>query len=90
MNLNSDTMMLAVLKALAKPEFKWRTIKGVAKETGLSPEIVMRIVRDASDKVVRASSPSPEGEALYTTREHFRERASIAEKVIGAIKNRAD
>ena len=79
----------SVLAALAKREFKWRTVAGVAKETGLAQDLVKLALTEAADKIVRSSIPSADGQDLYTTREHFRESASPVEKLLGAIKNRA-
>jgi hypothetical protein len=86
----TDDVVSAVLSALAKPEFKWRTIAGVTAETGLPRESVIRALAAASDKVVRSSVPSADGQDLYTTRQHFRENASLSEKLRGAFKNRAE
>ena len=82
-------VVAAVLNALAKPQFKWRTIAGVAKETGLANELVMQALGEATDRIVRSSVPSSDGQDLYTTREHFRNKASFGERLLGAIKNRA-
>jgi hypothetical protein len=78
-----------VIAALAKPEFKWRTIAGVAKETSLEKEMVLRIIDEVADQIVKSSVPSSDGQDLYTTREHFRATASIGERLFCAIKNRA-
>ena len=85
----SKVIVSTVLAALAKPEFKWRTISGVAKETGLEKEIVLQAIREAADKVVKSSVLSNDGQEIYTTREHFRTSASIGERLLCAIKNRA-
>ena len=79
----------AVLAALAKPEFKWRTIGGIAKETGLSRDVVLQVINVVADKIIKSSVPSSDGQELYTTREHFREKGSVGERLLGAIKNRA-
>lgn len=78
----------AVLKALASPKFRWRTVAGVAQETGLEQEIVQRAISEVDDRVVRSSVKSADGRDLYTTRENFRESASLSEKLLGAMKNR--
>lgn len=78
----------AVLESLARSDFKWRTVAGVAEETGLTPEIVQQAISQVADRVVRSSIPSADGRDLYTTREHFRESASLSEKLLGSIKNR--
>ena len=77
-----------VLESLARPDFKWRTVTGIAEETGLTQEIVQQAISQFADRVVRSSIPSTDGRDLYTTREHFRESASLSEKLLGSIKNR--
>lgn len=78
-----------VIEALEKPDFKWRTIPGVVKETGLETGIVLKVLSLAADQVVKSSTLSADGQDLYTTREHFREKASLGERLLGAIRNRA-
>ena len=79
-----------VLKALENPNYKWRTINGVAKETGLNPELVQNVINSNSDMIVRSSVQSTEGEDLYTTRKHFQQEIPVIDRLLGAIKNRAD
>ena len=78
-----------VIAALESPKFKWRTIKGVAGETGLDSSIVQAIISDHEDIIIRSTIPSESGESLYTTREHFRKSATIFEKIVGSLKNRS-
>jgi hypothetical protein len=85
----SASAVAAVLAALAKPEFMWRTIGGVAKDTGLSRDAVLQVIAMEADKIIKSSVPSNEGQELYTTREHFREKASVGDRLLSAIKNRA-
>ncbi len=85
----TDSAVSAVLAALAKPEFKWRTIGGVVKDTGLAHDVVLKVIGLTADKIIKSSVPSSEGQELYTTREHFREKASVGERLLSAIKNRA-
>jgi hypothetical protein len=86
----SKNQIKAVLEALENEKFKWRTIDGVIQETGLSTEQVIDALGAASDKIVKSSILSPEGQGLFTTREHFRKKSSTFEKLLGAIKNRAE
>jgi hypothetical protein len=79
----------AVLGALANPNYKWRTIGGVAKETGLDTKVVLNVLSTKADQIVKSSVQSLEGSDLYTTRDHLRMKASLGEKILGAIKNRA-
>ena len=79
----------AVMKSLGTEKFKWRTVVGVAKETGLPEETVRRAISQSAAQVVRSSVSSVDGQELFTTRERFRKTASVTEKLLGAIKNRA-
>ena len=79
-----------VLEALSNSSFKWRTLNGVAKETGLTLESVQEAIAQASDKIVRSSARSSDGRELFTTRENFKSQASIPESLLGAIINRAE
>ncbi len=85
----STEVVATVLKALAKPDYKWRTIAGVAKDTGIATDVVLKVLSATSDQVIKSSIPSADGRDLYTTRKHFREQASLGERLLGVIKNRA-
>lgn len=86
----SPQVIEAVRMALAHTDFKWRTIAGVAKETGLTQEMVQHVIAALADEVVRSRMPAADFSELYTTREHFRKSASLGERLLGVIKNRAD
>jgi len=85
----AGNVVSAVMGALAKPEFKWRTIAGVAKETGFTEEQVLQVINAEVDRIVRSSVPSTEGQDLYATRDHCRKKASLGERILGVIGNRA-
>jgi hypothetical protein len=65
-----------VKKSLEDSRYKWRTVRGVAKETGSSPEEIQKILVQHPDVVVKSSIPADSGEELFTTREHFRRMQS--------------
>ena len=78
-----------VIAALESPKYKWRTIGGIAKEAGVAPDQVVDVLK-SSDVVVRSRVPAKNGDALFTTRPHFRRSASVAEMLRGAFTNRVD
>ena len=78
----------AVKDALENPNYRWRTVEGVASETGIPTQTIEAVIRKNIETVVKSSIPSTKGEALYTTRSHFLKKASLGEKLLGAIKNR--
>jgi hypothetical protein len=69
----------AVLKALNNPKYKWRTIRGIAKETNLDTATVLNVFEQSDSEIVRSSRPSKRGDELFATREHFTDQASPLE-----------
>jgi hypothetical protein len=78
-----------VIKALENPGFKWRTIKGISAETQLSADDVNTVISALKGEIIRASINSADGQSLFTTRQHYQNKASLGEKLIRVIKNRA-
>ncbi len=79
-----------VLQALESDKYKWRTVRGVAKETNLDIGTVENVLLKKQNEIVRSSVLSPRGELRYTTRKHFRRTATPMVKILGALKNRID
>jgi hypothetical protein len=77
-----------VKKSLEDSHYKWRTIRGVAKETGLSPEEVQKLLTAHSDVIIKSSIPADSGEELFTTREHFRRMQSPFVKIASSLISR--
>ena len=75
-------------KSLEDSRYKWRTIRGVAKETGLSSEEVKKLLAANSTVVIKSSIPADSGEELYTTREHFRRMQSPFVKISSSLISR--
>lgn len=80
-----------VLMALESPKYKWRTIKGVAKEAKLPEQVVLKAVYDLrkAGSVVRSSVVSDTGEELFTTRNHFKKAAPLSARFMAALRNRS-
>lgn len=76
-----------IKRALENPNFKFRTINGVSSEAHVSFEIIEKAMREHSDEIVRLFRKGENGEVLITTRAHYKKKASIKEKVIGAVIN---
>ena len=80
-----------VIKALESPKYRWRTVRGIAKEAKLSESVVITTVNSLrqAGKVVRSQVPSDTGEELFTTRKRFRESAPLSERLLAALRNRS-
>lgn len=78
-----------VRESLESARYKWRTIKGISRETNIDPETVHAIINTQNDLIQR-SRPSKDGQELFTTRVHYNKLASPAEKIKSALINRID
>jgi len=63
-------------------------MKGVSTEAHVSIEAVEKAIRDHSDEIVFLFRKGQNGEALITTRSHYKKKASLKEKFMGVVINR--
>ena len=77
-----------IIRAFGNPKYEWRTIRGVAKETGVTQEDVKSYLTTHGDDIVKSSAHNKRGEQLYTTREHYRTSAGVLSRLSSALKNR--
>src|SRR3989442_8665105 len=61
-----------IVSALENPAYDWRTLDGIAKETGLAPEKIIDILSSLGADVIRRADPDDSNRFLYTTRRHYR------------------
>ncbi len=60
-----------IIAALEDPRYDWRTVEGMAQETGVSEAVVMESLKRLADKVIESSTPDERGRSLFTTRRHY-------------------
>jgi hypothetical protein len=77
-----------VFAALADSHYKFRTIRGISKATGLSEDAIVTVISQESKKVVVSSRKSTTGESLFTSRDRYEKSASFGDKIFGVIFNR--
>jgi len=79
-----------IIDALEDKRYIWRTMDGVAKDTGLPLELVeSAILRDDQLNTLAASFPDKQGRALFTTRQHYQKKRSLGWRIVGAIAGKA-
>ena len=78
-----------VMASLHNKKFSWRTVRGLAKETSIPQEVILRILQENAEHVVKSSVPSKTGEDLYIARDTFATTVSAGAKLLGALKWRA-
>lgn len=79
-----------VIQAFENPKYRWRTINGVAKEVGISQDDVRHVIDAMADNIIKSSAHTENGEELYTTRQHYRQKSNVLNRIVSSIKNRAD
>lgn len=78
-----------VQTVLESQKYKWRTIEGIVKETGLDAVTVVGNLSANDSVVIKSSIPDKEGRNLFTTRDHYREKSTLWERLESAITNKA-
>lgn len=78
-----------VIGALENPKYKWRTIKGISREVGIDPLNVHVVIEELGERVVKSNLVSLNGDELFTTRGHLKQKDSIISRIGAALRNRA-
>jgi len=79
----------AVKGALDNPKYKYRTIRGISKETKIPSATVEEVLDFELENVVRSRYKNQFGEQLYTSRHKVR-HGSFLSRLTAALANRAD
>ena len=77
-----------VINALEDPRHDWRTVEGVAEQTGVTTSIVREILKESEHEIVRSSVPDESGQSLYTTRKHYRQTNGLGTRILSALSDR--
>jgi hypothetical protein len=60
------------IAAIDRSRFKWRTVEGISKETGISVDRVRRILETTTEAdIIQSDEGDAQGNDLFTTRDHF-------------------
>ena len=78
----------AILTALEESQFKWRTARGLAKDTDLALQDVQEFLEN-SQAILRSKKSNKSGSALYTTRKRYKSRTMLSTRLLAAMKNEA-
>lgn len=77
-----------VKDAFANSKYTWRTVRGIAKETGVSPERIKSFILTNGDEIVKSSVLNQKGEQLFASRKVYRRKQSPLKRLISAVINR--
>jgi hypothetical protein len=77
-----------VVQALEDPNYEWRTVEGVAEQTGLPEANVRETLEELNGEIIRSSIPDESGRHLYTTRKHYRETQGLGTRILNALSDK--
>jgi len=77
-----------IKRALENPNYKWRTLEGIAKETKSPVVTITSTFAAHADEVLKSAIPSTDGRELYTTRDHYRQRSTLWDRLESVITNK--
>lgn len=76
----TDPREIKIFEALEDTRWRWRTVGALARESGMSPEDVRRVLNRYHLLVRRSLYPGPGGEDLYTLQSRYLEEKSPIQK----------
>ena len=77
-----------ILGALERSNYKWRTARGIAKETDIPIQKVQQFLEE-SPAILRSKKPNSSGRPLFTTRDRFKKSTPITKRLLAALRNEA-
>lgn len=86
--MEKDELSKLVIEALADDRFKWRTLKGIARQLVVDKDEIISVIEDNPNIIVQSSIPSKKGEQLFATRDHYRRKSSGFDRFMGGIKGK--
>lgn len=76
-----------VIAAITSSNYRWRTPRGIAKDSGVPLPQVMETL-ERSDSFLRSRKGNGRSEPLYTTKEKYKDNSSIGQRIVAAITNK--
>ena len=75
-----------VFKAIEGAKEAWQDLASISRRSALPEELVLRVLYGDSSDVISERRAS--GKVVFSTRRHFLDKASAAQKLLGAFRNR--
>ncbi len=76
-----------VIEAFKNSKYRWRTIRGVSKQTNIPPDKLYKLI-EKSDLFIRAKKSNREGQPLFALREKYNQETPFGVKLLNAITNK--
>jgi hypothetical protein len=85
-NIEETSADRQVLKALENPEYVWRTIAGLERETKLPRKEIVSVLRHLPEDSL-VTSKTRDGKRVYSTRRHYRKTQSFLGRLVSVLSN---
>lgn len=79
---SSSAVAQRIMSALENPQWNWRTVDGIGRETGIPPDEIRRFLFRSGRTVVRSVVRDRQGRDLFTSRRRYRETHSLMERLL--------
>lgn len=78
-----------IFQSLKGSNFTWRTINGIAGDTGINNHDIKYFLENSSD-IIRSSTANTSGQFLYSTRERYKQETPLLDRAFTIIKSSTD
>ncbi|MET1260052.1 hypothetical protein ABV409_11940 [Flagellimonas sp. DF-77] len=85
--MDSKEIKEKIVKAMLESKYKWRTARGISKETDISIDQVYDFLFH-SDLIIKAKKANRYGKALFALRKKYDRESSFGLKVLNALTNK--
>ncbi|WP_321882935.1 hypothetical protein [Paraburkholderia bannensis] len=85
--MNERDAKVKVLAAIKDSSFRWRTPRGIAKDSGVPVQQVFKILNESKD-FIKARKPNKHGEPLFSTRERYEQNLGFGQRLLSVITNK--
>ena len=83
-----STPIQAVHAALQNPNYVWRTVDGISRETGLDRTTVDHILQfEMADAIVRNAATDSHGRSLFATRQRYKNTRSLRNRILSVLSD---
>jgi len=76
-----------ILNALLNSKYKWRTARGISKETDIQIDIVYDFLIK-SNLIIKAKKSNRQGQPLFALRKKYDRQSSFGLKILNTITNK--
>ncbi|WP_155027727.1 hypothetical protein [Burkholderia pseudomallei] len=85
--MNDKDAREKIWAAIKGSKYKWRTSRGIAKDTGLPMPQVEKILNN-SDLFIKARKGNSQGQPLFSTKDKYETQFGFAQRLLSVITNK--